>query len=283
MIVEFGCLNKYIIYYIFVVMKLLSILLFLAIFSELSYGKGFISSDSTVTTEYHILKSGEFQRRKFNASAYKLGILELGSGMVGLYYERELGKIISFQPGAGLTTRNWVYNALMEGKEADQSSPNFIKNDDFLDEDYTFKDRKAKPGYFLSFTCKAYLFDEDGMEGQYIALNVQYRKYRFLAYGDVSGVDQLQSGQSDKHEEENHLLTGVYYGGQLLKSISCIDWSFGAGLRRVDGSRRDLGYEISGSGNRKLVVGEKFRTIDKNLLFIEFTLRLGIWKARVKK
>ncbi|MFM7080108.1 MAG: hypothetical protein ACKOYC_10015 [Bacteroidota bacterium] len=56
----------------------------------------------------------ENKNKKYEASAVKVGVFGLVSGLYGLNYEREFSDLFAVEVGAGITGRNWVYGLLAD-------------------------------------------------------------------------------------------------------------------------------------------------------------------------
>jgi hypothetical protein len=227
----------------------------------------------------------------YNGQALKIGILELISGLYGVYYEKEFSDIFGAQVGGGLTGRNFLYGitADLDEDAAAQNSTNYPSPgyEDIFDADYQYGDRDAKIGYFFAAMPKFY-FDEDGFDGPYFALNFQYRRYNYVAYGTVPNVVNsnysyeeggLTSGGNDIDEFENQVILGLAYGGQSTNTKTILDYHTSIGFRKVTGERRDLGYRIDNiTGSRQLLVQK--REVDKMKFFFEIGFKIGLWWSK---
>ena len=160
-----------------------------------------------------------------------------------------------------------------------QTSDNFSENDDIYDEDYTYTTRECKLGYYISLTPKFYFADEDEMDGTYLGFNFQYRKYKYLAYGEVNPLDQtdIVSSVKDVGEFENQTILSLRWGSQSMNDKTIIDYYIGAGIRNYKGERRDLGYQQDLSGSSFSVLGKNPRSTKGTKLFFEVGMNIGLW------
>ena len=220
---------------------------------------------------------------KYDANAVKLGIFEMIQGLYGFSYERELSDLFSIQAGLGLTGRNWTYGVLgsdwFGSAAAEQSSPTFTNGNDERDEDYDYKSRKAVPGFYIALQPKFYYADEDGMDGTYLGLNFQYRRYNYDAYGTLTNdYAEFKSG-NDIREFEKQTILALSWGYQNMNEKTVIDYHIAAGIRSISGERRDVGYELdpfTGSPGDKQI-GPIPRSTSGSYLFFEMGLKVGMW------
>lgn len=224
--------------------------------------------------------AAERTNSKYEANAVKLGIFEMIQGLYGFSYERELSDIFTVQGGLGLTGRNWTYGVLgsdgMGPGSADQNSNAFTDNDNF-DNDYDYKSRRVKPGYYVTLQPKFYFADEDGMDGSYFGLNFQYRRYNYEAYGIVNSFEEFQSGNNNIDEFEKQTILALSWGYQSMNDKTIVDYHIAAGLRSINGERRDTGTIIDGFGNSTLVVAPNPRETSGSFFFCEIGLKVGLW------
>jgi len=219
--------------------------------------------------------------KNYSASAVKLGIFSVVSGLYGGYYEREFSDLFSIELGAGITGRNWVYG-IMSGEEGfggkPQTSSFFISDNDIVDEDYNYTSRECKPGFFVSATPKFYYADEDGMDGSYLGFNFQYRRYNYTAYGEVDPLDQsnFTSSSEDLDEFENQTILSLRWGYQNLNDKTIIDYFTGIGIRNFKGERRDLGYAPPPTDNL-VIIAPELRNTKGTKFFFEVGMNIGLW------
>ena len=219
---------------------------------------------------------------KYDANAVKLGIFEMIQGLYGFSYERELSDLFSIQAGLGLTGRNWTYGVLgsdgLGPGSAEQSSPTFTYEKDYIDEDYDFKSRKAAPGFYIALQPKFYYADEDGMDGTYLGLNFQYRRYNYDAFGTLTNdYAEFKSG-NDIREFEKQTILALSWGYQNMNEKTVIDYHIAAGIRNINGERRDLGYVYNPSiGSDELTVSSATRSTSGGYFFFEMGLKVGMW------
>ncbi|MFM7054921.1 MAG: hypothetical protein ACKOX7_09270 [Bacteroidota bacterium] len=223
----------------------------------------------------------ENSNKKYDASAVKLGVFSLVSGLYGLNYEREFSDLFAVEVGTGLTGRNWVYG-LLAGEEGFGSKPQtseyFDETLDIYDNDYDYAARESKVGFFLTATPKFYYADEDGMDGSYLGFNIQYRRYNYTAYGEVATSDPADITSSDKDikEFENQTILALRWGYQNMNDKTIIDYFVGIGARNYKGERRDIGSVDTPNGSIYTIAPEP-RNNKGTRLFFEVGMNIGLW------
>ncbi|MGR6088857.1 MAG: hypothetical protein ACU4F9_11820 [Arcticibacter sp.] len=223
----------------------------------------------------------ENSNKKYDASAVKLGIFSLVSGLYGLNYEREFSDLLSLEVGAGLTGRNWVYG-IASGEDGfggkPQKSEYFDENLDEFDNDYDYTARECKVGFFLTATPKFYFADEDGMDGSYLGFNIQYRRYNYTAYGEVSATDltDITSSENDVDEFENQTILALRWGYQNMNDKTIIDYFVGIGARNYKGERRDIG-RVDSPVNSIYTIAPEPRSTKGTKFFFEVGMNIGLW------
>lgn len=223
----------------------------------------------------------ENSNKKYDASAVKLGVFSLVSGLYGFSYEREFSDLFSMEVGTGLTGRNWVYG-LLSGEEGFSSKPQkseyFDENFDVFDNDYEYAARECKVGFYLTATPKFYFADEDGMDGSYLGFNFQYRRYNYIAYGNVDTFDpaNITSADNDFDEFENQTILSLRWGYQNMNDKTIIDYFAGIGARNFKGERRDIGQLETPNGSIYVVAPEP-RSTKGTKFFFEVGMNIGLW------
>jgi hypothetical protein len=227
---------------------------------------------------------GEKTADQYNAHAIKIGLLEITSGMYGLTYEKELNDFLGIQAGVGLTGRNFLYGLGLTGaaEKSQQKSSNFPEGvpyvSDQYDNYYKYDDREARMGFYLLAEPKLYIH-EYGFDGPYFGLNIQYRRYNYLAYATLPGDEYIEgrllSGPNDIDEYENQLIAAINYGGQAAHRKTIVEYFIGLGVRNVKGLRRDVGYINDAAANRQVMVLSQ--NIRASRIFMQLGLRAGLW------
>ncbi len=248
-----------------------------------SYGQSDTSKSKTTVIYFGDGSSTaeENSNKKYDASAVKLGVFSLVSGLYGFSYEREFSDLFALEAGAGLTGRNWVYG-LLSGEDGLSSKPQkseyFTENLDVFDNDYQYTARECKVGFFLTATPKFYFADEDGMDGSYLGFNLQYRRYNYTAYGEVSTDDATDIISSDKDikEFENQTILALRWGYQSMNDKTIIDYFVGVGARNFKGERRDIGSVETPNGSVYTIAPEP-RSTKGTKFFFEVGMNIGLW------
>ncbi len=264
--------------------KVIIVVILLLVFDH-SFGQvdsagsqGFVTYETTDPRK--LMKSSK--NKKYHSNALKSGVFAPLIGKYGVAYERELNSRFSIEAGLGLTGRNLTGMALaneMTYGDDEQDSPNFIYYNDEWDEDYTFSNRDAELGWYVSLMPRMY-FQQAGFDGNYWGINFQYKHYNFDAYSLAPSLGELQYDPSlpPVHEFENNMVISLNYGIQTLREHFIFDWYWSLGANFVNGERRDVGYEpIPGTQFSHPAVGSKPREVSTVRLYVEIGLQLGGW------
>jgi uncharacterized protein DUF3575 len=157
----------------------------------------------------------------------KLGILNVPSGNIPLYYERKMLPWLGLQGGVGLTTRDFV---------ADVVNILFTNGQDNYNYYYQYTERKPLVGYYLSAQPKFY-FNGDATDGFWLSPMLEFKRFNFkanmVAENAAATNEQSYLPNTFFSEHRNDLDFTVNIGWQwLLDNKVAIEYSMGAGFRR---------------------------------------------------
>lgn len=188
------------------------------------------------------------------------------SGKLPISFERKITDLISIQLTAGVTTKNYLRSAILTGLTDSESGfdGDVIYEDpkissDFTDQSealYKYETRKAKVGYMFSFQPRFH-FNNDGIEGSYIAVSADFYKYNFTVPGLANANGSVKNTVATKNEYENIKDIMVFFGYQTLYDRLSLEYSAGAGIRSVNGVKYVAGnidntfYEAESAYSKK--------------------------------
>ncbi len=165
----------------------------------------------------------------------KIGLTTWVSGVIPFYYERKIFPWLSVQGGVGLTTRDFVADVI-----------NII----FVDEPnyspyYTYNERKALVGYYLSFQPKFYV-KKEALGSFWLSPMIEFKRYNFKA----NEVDEFNSNLNTggpsylpntyMMEHRNAVDFTLNLGWQWMFDPLIVEFSMGAGFRRFWEQRLDI-------------------------------------------
>jgi hypothetical protein len=228
-------------------------LIFLSGSAFAQVGKDAKDSTSTVI----IFNSGSQKSTKKYRSTEKniIKIAPLGfvSGKIPISYERKINDFFSVQVSAGLTSKNYTRSiwqeALSESETTDEdifkTSPLPEGTYDEADKLYDFKNRKAAIGYMFSVQPRLYI-NSEGMDGSFVALSADLYNYKYTIPGlKKDGDEYKHTGASKKEHETVQDIMG-YFGIQRLYDNLSMEYTFGLGLRKIDGVKYTAGEDQNG-------------------------------------
>jgi hypothetical protein len=219
------------------------------------------------------------KRTGYQQNIIKISPLSFISGVVPVYYERAINSTFSVQVGAGITTRNYIREAVLEAGEGKIGTSKTVWSDGKTNEDYsnenfydnTKDERKPALGYFVAIEPRVY-FDDDGMEGSFIGLSLSRTNYKFNQNKVQTGTPTAGSVvfTNNKFAEfENFTDALVTFGNQVLYDKVSLEYNAGIGLRKINGKR----YAYSQTGFGKYIDGET--TYNKTNIAFNLSLKIG--------
>lgn len=183
----------------------------------------------------------------------KLGIIKTAPltfiiGYLPFFYEREVTDWLGVQGGVGLTFKPAVSNLLSEFySEIYETDCSTGDCGNYFDYSY----RKGKVGLLLSLSPRLY-FDNDGLEGSYLAPEIRVYNRRSSAQKPDPSVQYNIERLTDSFDEEKIRYTDlmVHYGWQTLYPNLTLELSVGVGIRKISGEwqvlqQNDFGYYYS--------------------------------------
>ncbi len=206
-------------------------------------------------------------------------------GNIPVFFERSINETFSIQAGIGVTSKNYILDALRAASNDGGSSGsvygaqkivwnngqvNDISNQiDDLDNNYL--SRKSKLGFSYSIEPKVYL-ESEGLDGAFLSLSYNSAKFsnsintikKGLPYSSTPALD---GGTFIENYKINNLL--VNYGSQTLYDHISLEYSLGVGIRRINSTSYAYGYD----SNNKTIDG--VGTTSANTLGYNIAFRVG--------
>ncbi len=211
--------------------------------------------------------------RSTEQNIIKISPLAFISGLVPVYYERELTPFLSIQAGAGITTHNYLKALYSTVNDDDDTGGDVTWNQDFSGSasnylgKYDYKNRKSGIGYYFSFQPRIY-FQSEGLDGSFLGLSYDYTHYvtnqKKIIPGQ-SGDPQFTGGNFSEFEKLSDI--SAWFGTQTLYDRISVEYSLGVGLRKIRSSH----YAYSYAGN-ELIDG----VLELNKTKVAFNLSLKV-------
>ncbi|MBK8621030.1 MAG: hypothetical protein IPN79_04545 [Saprospiraceae bacterium] len=219
------------------------------------------------------------KKRKLKMINIKTSPFSFVRGVQLLEIEKELTSVVSLQAGVGATFKGVLsldseffsdILAFDEFEDGVYESSNFDTNRDISD--FYNEDRVQKTGFAFTVSPRFFL-DADGFEGQYLSPAYTYRQLNYETPSVVENSSQVVFDPSNFDKESKTISNlSVRYGVQyLFDSNITTDMFLGVGLRFVNESRQDLGYNNFGRVERQ------FHQIKSNGFLFEFGVRVGYY------
>ncbi len=193
----------------------------------------------------------------YGKNTLTVGVLSYLDGFTALSYERMLTESITVSAGAGITHKNlWMQigDELFERNPGAGSDNHSGNRGDIADKYGSFAHRTPQMGLYMCVSPKFYPRHES-LDGTYVAPLIEYRNYRWNAqkadespfqqayYLDTQD-DQVPRTSETVSESVRCLDISVILGGHYqLGGHIVLGYHAGFGLRNIQASRLDLGYE----------------------------------------
>ncbi len=207
----------------------------------------FVSAQETVIFSKEGRKSSTSKKKSTGEeNIVKISPLSFIGGVIPVYYERAINDFFSIQAGLGVTSKNYLKDALAESdfyvpnvksiKWSDGSPSSTYQNMSSLTD---YNNRKAKIGYYASIEPRVY-FDDDGLSGGFIGISYSTAKFKADAQKIVTGVpvtgDPTYSNATfSEYEKTSDIM--VTFGTQTLYDHISLEYNIGLGVRSLKGER----------------------------------------------
>lgn len=235
-------------------------------------------SSTTVIIFKTNTKKNTRNKRSSENNIIKIAPLGFISGRLPISYEKRITDFFSLQLTGGVTFRNYSRNFLKEtfagGNNYDSENTKYqIKAlptgvDDKTDPLYVFNSRKTNIGYMLSLQPRLY-FDNDGLEGSFIALSADLYNYKYSIPGLVDNGFELKHTGTNKNESENIFDIMAIWGWQTLYDNLSLEYTVGVGLRNTTTNKYAAGKSSEG------VFYEGFNKFNNNSLSVGLGFKVG--------
>jgi hypothetical protein len=254
---------------------------------------------SLVATTIHAQETVYFKKDDSNNSSRKKSKKKAGTsseqniikvaplnfivGVIPFHYERAINETFSVQIGIGITSSNYIKDAIRSAQSdnnSDVSSTvwNGISIDPGLKNENnssSYKNRKSSLGYYAALEPRIY-FASEGLDGAFMGLSFSKTRYnstsKKVATGPAtSSTPSFTAGDFSGHETFTDVF--VNFGTQTLYDRISLEYSFGLGLRKVTGTEYAFAQDYSGSGGSQFIDGVS--TLDKTKLGFNLSLKVG--------
>jgi hypothetical protein len=212
----------------------------------------------------------------------KVAPLNFIVGVVPFHYERAINETFSVQLGAGITTTNYVKDAIRTAQDAGNTDvSNTVWNGGNSNTIYynennknTYKNRKSTLGYYVALEPRIY-FNSEGLDGAFMGLSFSKTRYnssskKVATLPTTSGTPSFTAGDFSGHETFTDVF--VNFGTQTLYDHISLEYSFGLGLRKVTGTEYAFAQDYSGSTSKYI---DGISTLDKTKLGFNLSLKVG--------
>jgi hypothetical protein len=233
--------------------KLILTLTIFSVFENCSFAQETIRFTKDEPTKS---KSTKKKKGSSEQNIIKIAPLAFIGGNFPVFYERSITSTFAMQVGLGITSKNYIYDALSEA--SDNSGGIYGAEtilwkdgtiDTYNDESYgsaIFK-RKSKLGYFISLEPKIY-FEDEGLEGSFISFNFNTARYNNTVPTVKNGLPYSSSPTltgttyNGYYKITNFL---VNWGSQTLYDHISLEYSVGLGLKKVKTNTYAFGTDNS--------------------------------------
>ena len=214
----------------------------------------------------------------------KVSPLSFIAGFIPVYYERSVNETFSVQLGAGITTTNYIKDALRYAQGNQNNDVKSTKwnttntNNTYFNENNNeqYKNRETKMGYYVSLEPRVY-FNSEGLEGSFMGLSVSNARYNINS--KKVATTNNNSGQpifTNNIYKGNETITDFFvnFGTQTLYDKISLEYHFGLGLRKITGKEYAFAQDfLSSSSMQKYVEGES--TLNKTKVGFNVSIKVG--------
>jgi hypothetical protein len=229
-------------------------------------------------------KSSAKKKGSTELNIVKISPLSFISGFIPVYYERSINETFSGQIGIGITTTNYIKDAIryaQDGNNTDVVKTEWIggnPNTTYTNENNfdTYKNRKSTLGYYVSLEPRVY-FDSEGLSGTFMGLSFSKTRYNSTSK-KVNTTSTIASSGSPTFTSDlfkgNETFTDVFvnFGSQNLYDKISLEYSFGVGLRKVTGIEYAFSQDYQGSSFKYI---DGVSTLDKTKVGFNLSLKVG--------
>lgn len=211
----------------------------------------------------------------------KISPLSFIGGIIPVYFERSLNKKISLQVGVGITSKNYIGDAIRRSNDNQNRNVTTTKWSDGTIDTYTNqndinKNKKTSIGYFIALEPRVY-FANEGLKGFFMGLSFSNAKYNSTSKKiDTRSIISSGNGGRFTNEtfkgSENITDLLVNFGTQTLYDHISLEYSAGIGLRKIKGT--EYAYARNPNFGSTLYL-DGVSTIDKTKLGYNVSLKVG--------
>lgn len=232
----------------------------------------YFSKDST-------RKSTEKRKGSSETNIIKISPLAFLGGIIPVYFERSINETFSIQLGAGITSKNYIGDAIRQGNDDQNNNVSTTRWNDGTTDTYTnendiTKNKKTAIGYFIAIEPRVY-FASEGLEGGFMGISLSSAKYNSTSQKIVTGTTlngepKFSGGTFNASENITDLF--VNFGTQTLYDRISLEYTAGIGVRKIKGTEYAYGQSFS-AGATKYVDGVS--TLDRTKLGYNLSLKVG--------
>ncbi len=236
-------------------------------------------------TVYFEKESGKKSTTKKKGSSekniIKISPLAFIGGIIPAYFERSINETFSIQVGAGITSKNYIGDAIRGANDNHNGNVTTTKWSDGTSDTYTNendidKNKKTSIGSFIAIEPRVY-FASEGLEGNFMGISFSSAKYNSTSKKiDTRSIISSGNGGGFTNEtfkgSENITDLLVNFGTQTLYDHISLEYSAGIGLRKIKGT--EYAYARNPNFGSTLYV-DGVSTIDKTKLGYNLSLKVG--------
>jgi hypothetical protein len=246
-----------------------------------------LNSFAQETVVFQSSKSSSSNKAKSKSASSEQNIIKIAplsfiSGFVPVFYERSINDFFSIQGGIGITTKNYILDALADAGDSggsDGFSEKYKKitwtggnsSTSYNNDNPTYggDGRKTKLGYIISVEPRIY-FASEGLDGSFIGLNLSTRRNNYSSNSISTTANTLEYTGATVKEFDNLSTMMVNFGYQTLNDNISLEYSGGIGLRKVKGEHY---VYTNGTSNGKYITGTGF--IDRTKVAFDLSFKIG--------
>ena len=209
----------------------------------------------------------------------KISPLAFIGGIIPAYFERSINETFSVQVGAGITSKNYIGDAIRGANDNANSNVSTTKwsdgtTDTYTNENDVNKNKKTSIGYFVALEPRVY-FASEGLDGGFMGISLSRAKFNSTSQKIVTGSTlnsepKFTAGTFNASENITDLL--VNFGTQTLYDHISLEYTAGIGLRKIKGTEYAYGQNFSAGVNNYV---DGVSTLDKTKLGYHLSLKVG--------
>jgi hypothetical protein len=231
------------------------------------------------TTKKSTSSKPKTKKESTQTNIIKISPLSFISGFIPVFYERKINDFFTIQGGLGITTKNYIQDAIYA--ETDGTSASTFKKltwtdgktyreSDIENQLYGGDYRKNTLGYIISVEPRLY-FASESPEGAFIGFNFSKRRNNYNSKTVSNSPVNTPIVYSGTTKEFDNLTTAmVNIGSQVMYDNLSLEYTAGIGLRKIVGQH----YIYTGaSTTNKYVSGIGY--VDRTAVAFDLSIKVG--------